>query len=138
MRDKGDERTGVRYVGTLALAVWLVLGLGALGGCVFARGQVGGSFEEADARAIQKGVTTRAEVAERLGAPDEVVHAASREIFHYRRFDSKLGYFLFLSRLNVRSDHLYVMFTREGVVEEVVYGNRTDDLEFQIWPFGDE
>ncbi len=23
------------------------------------------------------------------------------------------------------------------IVEDVVFGNRTDDLSFQIWPFGD-
>ena len=121
----------------LCVAVALLLGLTWSSGCAFVRGQVGEEFNEQDVQAIQKGVTTRAEVAARLGAPDEIVQAAGREIFHYRRYDSKLGYLLVISRLNIKSDNLFVLFDRNGVVDEVVFGKRTDRLEFQVWPFGD-
>ena len=84
-----------------------------------------------------KGKTTRQEVALQFGAPDEVVEANGYDIFHYRRFDSKLGWVLFFSRFNVGSDNLWIFFNSQGIVEEVVFGNRTGNLEFQVWPFGE-
>ncbi|HYM37467.1 MAG TPA: hypothetical protein VES96_03600 [Nitrospiraceae bacterium] len=76
-------------------------------------------------------------MAARFGAPDEIVHAGDHDIFHYRRYDSKMGYLVIISRFNIKGDHLYVFFNHDGVVDEVVYGKRTDRLEFQVWPFGD-
>jgi len=35
------------------------------------------------------------------------------------------------------TDDLYVFLNKNGVVDEVVFGKRTDRLEFQFWPFGD-
>jgi outer membrane protein assembly factor BamE (lipoprotein component of BamABCDE complex) len=123
-----------RRVATVLCLAWC---LGLLEGCAFVRGQVGERFDPETIAAIRKGITTRAEVAARLGAPDEIVHAADRDIFHYRRYDSKMGSLVIISRLNIKSDHVYVFFNREGVVEDVIYGRRTDQLKFQIWPFGD-
>lgn len=119
---------------------WLLVlagSVGPLSGCAFVRGHFGEGVDPEAVASIRKGVTTRAEVAARFGAPDEIVHAADRDIFHYRRYDSKLGYLLVISRFNIKGDHLYVFFTRDGVVEDVIYGKRTDRLEFQVWPFGD-
>lgn len=115
----------------------LVISLGLLGGCAFFRGHFGEDFDPEAIAAIQKGTTTRADVSGRLGAPDEIIHAADRDIFHYRRYDSKMGFLLVVSRFNIKGDHLYVFFNRDGVVDDVIYGNRTDRLEFQVWPFGD-
>jgi len=115
----------------------LVVSLGLLNGCAFFRGHFGEDFDSDAIATIHKGTTTRAEVAARVGAPDEIVHAADRDIFHYRRYDSKMGYLLVISRFNIKGDHLYVFFNRDGVVDEVIYGKRTDRLEFQVWPFGD-
>lgn len=122
-----------------ALARCVVLGgmLGFLMGCAFVRGEVGKPFSENRIKELERGTTTRQEVAQRFGAPDEVVQANGLEIFHYRRFDSKLGWLVFFSRLNVGSDNLWVFFNSQGIVEDVVYGNHTDQLEFQVWPFGD-
>lgn len=117
--------------------VVLVVSLGLLTGCAFFRGHFGEDFDPEAIASIQKGTTTRADVAARLGAPDEVIHAADRDIFHYRRYDSKMGFLLVISRFNIKGDHLYVFFNRDGVVDDVIYGNRTDRLEFQVWPFGD-
>jgi hypothetical protein len=114
----------------------LLIIFAGLAGCAFVRGEVGAPFSEEHLQGIEKGKTTRQEVALQLGAPDEIVMANSHEIFHYRRFDSKLGWFLFLSRLNIGSDNLWVFFNQEGIVDEVIYGNRTGDLKFQFWPFG--
>lgn len=107
---------------------------------MFSRGTVGDEFTEEEIQAfesIEKGVTTRAEVAARFGAPHEVVPVAGREIYHYRRYDAKLGLILFFSRLNVTSDNLYILLDKDGIVEDVIFGKRTDGLEFQVWPFGD-
>jgi hypothetical protein len=120
----------LRMVGLLVL-------LGYMGGCAFVRGEVGEAFSEERLHAIEKGKTSRQEVAQQFGAPDEIVQANEHEIFHYRRYDSKMGWLLFISRLNIGSDHLWVFFNQQGIVDEVVFGNRTNDLEFQVWPFGD-
>ena len=117
----------------LVLLMWVLTSWG----CAFIRGNVGDEINEASVANLKKGETTRGEVAARFGAPDEILHAAGREVFHYRRYDGKLGYVLIFSRLNVKSDNLYVLFTPEGVVHDVVYGKRTDNLAFQVWPFGD-
>ena len=120
----------VRWIGVLGIA-------GLLMGCAFVRGEVGEPFSEERIKALEKGKTTRQEVALHFGAPDEVVEANGYDIFHYRRFDSKLGWVLFFSRFNVGSDNLWVFFNSQGIVEEVVFGNRTGNLEFQVWPFGE-
>lgn len=41
------------------------------------------------------------------------------------------------SRVNVASDNLWVFLNEEGIVQDVVFGNRTNELAFQIWPFGE-
>jgi len=105
-------------------------------GCAFVRGEVGEPFPEDRIKGLEKGKTTLQEVALQFGAPDEVVEANGYDIFHYRRYDSKFGWVLFFSRLNVGSDNLWIFFNSEGIVEEVVFGNRTGNLEFQVWPFG--
>ena len=111
--------------------------IGLLSGCAMVRGEVGKPFPEDRLSELQKGQSTRQDVAQRFGAPDEIVQANGYEIFHYRRFDGKFGWLLFFSRLNVASDNLWVFFNEQGIVEDVVFGNRTEDLSFQIWPFGD-
>lgn len=120
---------------------WLLLTLACLcllaQGCVFVRGEIGEPFNDEDVALIHKGQSRRDRVAILLGPPDEILDVGGYEIFHYRRFDSKMGYLLFLSRLNISSDHLYVFFNSEGVVEEIIYGKRTPNMQFQVWPFGD-
>ncbi|MCA9499801.1 MAG: hypothetical protein KC588_11460 [Nitrospira sp.] len=122
--------------GFLLLAGLLVL-MGLLDGCAFVRGEIGEPFAEDRLQTIEKGKTNRQEVAQQFGAPDDIVQANGHEIFHYRRFDSKLGWLLFISRLNIGSDHLWVFINPQGIVDEVVFGNRTKNVEFQIWPFGE-
>jgi len=122
-------RALVRWIGILVITVLFM-------GCAFVRGEVGEPFAEDRIKALEKGKTTRQEVALQFGAPDEIVQANGHEIFHYRRYDSKMGWLLFISRFNIGSDHLWVFFNRQGIVDEVVFGNRTNDLEFQVWPFG--
>jgi len=115
----------------------LILSLSLLGGCAFIRGSMGDAFKDEDVAALKKGVTTRAQVTARLGAPERILEANGYEIFQYYRYDVKSGMILFFSRTNVMGDDLYVMFNKKGVVDEVVFGKRTNRLKFQFWPFGD-
>jgi len=115
----------------------LILSLSLLGGCAFIRGSMGDAFKDEDVAALKKGVTTRAQVAALMGAPERILEANGYEIFQYYRYDVKSGMILFFSRTNVMGDDLYVMFNKKGVVDEVVFGKRTNRLKFQFWPFGD-
>lgn len=123
------------------LAVLALLLLIHVAGCAFNRGTVGDQLHDEDVSSIKKGVTTRVEVVSRLGAPDRIVEANGHDIFQYYRYDIKAGSLLLIllnfSRLNIRSDDLYVFLNRDGVVDEVVFGKRTNRLEFQFWPFGE-
>lgn len=128
------QRMGLRGGG-----LGLVLGLVLLTGCSWNRGTIGDEFKSEDIASIKKGESTRADVAARLGAPDRVVQANGHEIFQYYRYDLKAkGLFLLLvnfSRFGIKSDDLYIFLNKDGIVENVVFGKRTDKLEFQFWPF---
>ena len=115
----------------------LALSLSLLSGCAFVRGNYGDNLNVAEIQAIKKGVTSRAEVAAHLGAPDRITEVNGRELFHYYHYDAKAGTVLFFSRTNVRSDDLYVMFNKDGIVDDVVYEKPAEELKFQFWPFGE-
>ncbi len=123
----------------------ICLGVGAclliVSGCAFSRGNLGDEFKPEDVEKIKKGITTRTEVIAVLGAPDRLVQVNGHDVFQYYRYDLKSGSLLLLlvnfSRVNIKSDDLYILFNRDGVVEDVVFGKRTDRLKFQFWPFGE-
>ena len=104
-------------------------------GCAFVRGNYGEDLNQGDISTIKKGVSTRAEVAAILGAPDRIVEANGRDIFHYYHYDVKSGYVIIFSRTNIKSDDIFVIFNTAGVVEDVVAGRKKPPLEFQFWPF---
>lgn len=104
-------------------------------GCAFIRGNYGAELGQGDITTIQKGISTRADVAAVLGAPDRIVEANGREIFHYYHYDVKSGSVLIFSRTNIKSDDTFVIINGAGIVEEVVSGKRKGPLEFQFWPF---
>ncbi len=116
------------------LLVFIMVAL-LLQGCAFIRGNYGEELGQGDITTIQKGISTRADVAAVLGAPDRIVEANSREIFHYYHYDIKSGSVLIFSRTNIKSDDTFVIFNGAGIVEEVVAGKRKGPLEFQFWPF---
>src|SRR5437763_15497384 len=132
----GKERSLLKV---LAILVFLVLGSSS--GCAFSRGNLGDEFKQEDVAKIKKGETSRAEVVATLGAPDRIIPLNGRDMFQYYRYDLKSSSLLLIlvnfSRFNVKSDDLYILFNRDGVVEEVVLGKRTDRLTFQFWPFGE-
>ncbi len=110
-------------------------------GCVVTRGTLGEPLRDESIAQIKKGVSTTSEVVALMGAPERIVRGNDREIFHYYYYDGKspalLLLILNLVRMEVKSDNLYVMFGRNGLVEEVLYSKRTPNVEFKLWPFGD-
>ena len=127
-----------------AAAAWLFLGLSAvvsLTACTFVRGGIGDEFRSDKLAAIQKGTSTRADVVAALGAPDRVVAANDHEVLQYYRYDIKsASLFLLLvnfSRTSIKSDDVFVFVNKSGIVDDMVFGKRTDDMKFRVWPFGD-
>lgn len=110
-------------------------------GCSFSRGTLGDEFNADQIATIKKGETTKTDVVKVLGAPDRVLPINGQELFQYYRYDAKAGSLLLILvnfvRLNIKSDDLYIWLNREGVVQDVIFGKRTETLKFQFWPFDD-
>ena len=117
--------------------LWCVglLGMALLGGCAFIRGTYGDEFNPAQLAYLQKGVSTRQEVIFRLGAPDKILEVNGHEIFNYFRYDMKSAAVVAFSKTNIMSDNLYIAFNRDGIVQEVIYSQRTNHLVYDWWPF---
>ncbi|MFO0780161.1 MAG: hypothetical protein U0223_21445 [Nitrospira sp.] len=125
-----------RLLGLLAILILIVVP-----GCAFGRATLGDKIKQEDLASLTKGMTTRAEVVARIGAPDRILQANGQEILQYYHYDLKSSSLLLLlvnfSRFNIKSDDLYVLINHDGLVDEVLYGRRTDTLAFQAWPFGE-
>ena len=110
-------------------------------GCAFSRGTLGDDIRPDAVESIKKGVTTKTEALALLGAPDRLLQVNGHDVFQYYRYDAKVGSLLLIlinfSRISVKSDDLYVIFNRDGVVENVISSRRTDGMEFRFWPFGE-
>jgi hypothetical protein len=123
--------------GFLPLLITVVL---LFQGCAFSRGTLGEEISSEAIAAITRGTTTKTEVLARLGAPDRLLQVNGRDVFQYYRYDAKVGSLLLIvlnfSRFSVKSDDLFVILNREGIVEDVIASKRTDGLEFRFWPFG--
>lgn len=130
-----SEVLSTKYRGS-ALTTWLVLMILLGSGCAFVRGNYGEDLNQGDISTIKKGISTRAEVASVLGAPDRIITEPNgHDIFHYYHYDVKSGYILIFSRTNIKSDDIFVIFNSAGVVEDVIAGKKKPPLEFQFWPF---
>ena len=110
-------------------------------GCAFSRGTLGDEIKSDAIALIKKGTSTKAEVLTLLGAPDRLLQVNGRDVFQYYRYDAKAGSLLLIvvnfSRLSVKSDDLFVILNREGIVEDVISSKRTNGMEFRFWPFGE-
>lgn len=108
--------------------------------CVVVRGRVGNPIDETNIQQIEKGTSKKESVVTLLGAPDRIIVGGDKEIFHYYYYDGKSPGLLLLAfnlvTINVKSDNLYVFFDQQGIVQDVVYGNRTNELKFKLDPFG--
>jgi outer membrane protein assembly factor BamE (lipoprotein component of BamABCDE complex) len=130
----GAGSAGARMIRS-GLLLGLLWTLPSISGCAFVRGSYGEDINQGDLSSIKKGVSTRTDVASVLGAPDRIVEANGHEIFHYYHYDVKSGYILILSRTNIKSDDIFVIFDQAGIVEDLVSGKKKPPLEFQFWPF---
>ena len=106
-------------------------------GCAFFRGNYDDDFKQEDVESIKIGSSTRQDVANILGAPERVIGVQDQEIFHYYNYTVKSGTVLFFSRMNVVGNDLYVFFSRDGIVQQVVLGRQKPPPKLQFWPFGD-
>lgn len=110
-------------------------------GCAFSRGTIGDDVKTEMLATIQKGTTTKTEVVNLLGAPDRLLQLNGRDVFHYYRYDAKAGSLLLIllnfTRLSVKSDDVFVVVNRDGIVEDVISSKRTESLGFRFWPFGE-
>jgi outer membrane protein assembly factor BamE (lipoprotein component of BamABCDE complex) len=108
-----------------------------LQGCAFVRGNYDDVFKQEDVESIKVGSSTRQDVAEILGAPERVIQVHDQQIFHYYNYTLKSGTVLFFSRTNVVGNDLYVFFSPDGIVQQVVLGRQKPPPKLQFWPFGD-
>ncbi|MGE3977539.1 MAG: hypothetical protein AB7F94_08110 [Nitrospira sp.] len=112
-----------------------------LQGCAFSRGTLGDEVQSEVIATIQKGTTTKEEVLHLLGAPDRLLALNGRDVLQYYRYDAKAGSLLLIilnfTRISIKSDDLFVILNRDGIVEDVISSKRTDGLKFRFWPFGD-
>lgn len=110
-------------------------------GCAFSRGTLGDDLKPDAIASITRGVSTKADVLAALGAPDRLLQVNGRDVYQYYRYDAKAGSLLLIivhfSRLSIKSDDLYVILNRDGLVEDLITSKRTEGMEFRFWPFGD-
>lgn len=119
----------------------IILALVMTQGCAFSRGTLGEDIRSESVAEIKKATTTKADVLALLGAPDRLLQVNGRDVFQYYRYDAKVGSLLLIlinfSRVSVKSDDLFVILNREGIVEDVILSKRTEGLAFRFWPFGE-
>ena len=119
----------------------LIFCLSVVSACAWSRGTLGDDLRRDVVASLQKGVTTRSEVVNKLGAPDRVITAHGRDIFQYYHYDMKSSSLLLLivnfARFTIKSDDLYVFLDKNGLVDEVLFGKRTEGMPFRFWPFKD-
>lgn len=106
-------------------------------GCAFFRANYDDDFKQEDVESIKIGASTRQDVTNILGAPERVIEVHDKEIFHYYNYTLKSGTILFFSRTNVVGNDLYVFFSSDGIVQQVVFGRQKPPPKLQFWPFGD-
>lgn len=128
-----------RVIGIVGVLGTLALGLALLNGCSFSRGTWGDEFRNEDIQLIKKG-DRRADVIETLGAPDRVVEVNGHEILQYYRYEVRVMAFapiIAMARTYIVSDDLFVFLNKDALVEDLVFGKRTNRQEYQFWPWGD-
>jgi outer membrane protein assembly factor BamE (lipoprotein component of BamABCDE complex) len=134
------RRTGRRKGGSMLVVRSLLLVVVAttlVQGCAFFRGNYDDDFKQEDVESIKIGASTRQDVANILGAPERVIEVHDKEIFHYYNYTVKSGTVLFFSRTNVVGNDLYIFFSPDGIVQQVVLGRQKPPPKLQFWPFGD-
>lgn len=126
---------------TIARTVFICLVLClVVSGCVVSRGRVGNPIDEQHIQTIQKGVTQRTQIIELFGAPDRIIQGNETDIYHYYYYDAKSPGLILLAfnifSLNIKSDNLYVFVDKQGVTQDIIYGKRTNEVDFTLRPWG--
>lgn len=129
------------YLRQLVRTCYLLTLVASLSACAFSRGTLGEDIQSDAIATIHKSTSTKADVLTALGAPDRILQVNGRDLFQYYRYDAKAGSLLLIlvnfSRLSIKSDDLFVLLDKNGLVEDVITSKRTKDLSFRFWPFGD-
>ncbi len=108
----------------------------ALAGCAASRADLNPPLPADALTAIKVGQTTEAQVMTLLGQPELIKGVDGQLLFHYYHYTLKHGTVLLFSRINIASDDIYIFFDKQGIVQNVIAGNRTQNVKFQFWPFG--
>jgi hypothetical protein len=127
----------------------LALVLSALfifGGCSFTTTVVNDPITQEDVGFIIPHHTTRAEILDELGAPQEITATTGRDVYRYRYQVQRtvrisLGSLtrgfvpVTFSRGNTGLNVFEVQFDAAGVVQEYAFKLRADQARFNPWPF---
>jgi SmpA/OmlA family protein len=127
----------LRWIIGRPLAAWMLMASVFISGCAFFRANYDEVFNPDDVSAVKIGISTRQDMTNLLGAPERVIGVNDQEIFHYYNYILKSGTVLFFSRFNIVGNDLYVVFSRDGIVQHVIFGRQKPPPKLQFWPFGD-
>ncbi len=111
-------------------SILFLFAIGVFGsGCVLSQSTSGTGMSEEQVAEIVVGVSTRADVARVLGAPDEIIYsnlehnALFERGYRYTRKRSKTTFFTVIlfsgARSDVNHDQVVVFFDNEGMVEDI-------------------
>ena len=138
----GDSlRSGLRLIA-------LTLFLAASGaGCVLSQTTNGTRIDQEQVEAIVVGGSTREDVAQVLGAPDEIVYSnlehdpLFERAYQYSRKRRKTTFFTLIlfsgSRADVNHDQVIVFFDRFGLVDDIAWRLDMDRPRYGA-PWGDD
>jgi len=130
------------------LMLMMLFVIGALGsGCVLSQSTSGTGLSEEQVAEIVVGVSTRADVARILGAPDKIIYSNLEHDplfergFRYTRKRTKTTFFTVIlfsgARSDVNQDQVVVFFDEEGLVEDVAARLDMDRPRYGA-PWGDD
>jgi len=108
-----------RLCGMVVLVLFLLVGLAS---CV----SVGRKIDQSAAEKIEKGKTTRGEVINLMGSPDQITSRANGDtvfLYHYMRATAKPQTFIpifgpFVGGANIQNQMFIVTFGADGVVKD--------------------
>ncbi|RKY19644.1 MAG: hypothetical protein DRQ55_10150 [Planctomycetota bacterium] len=114
------------------------------GGCSWGRQRVNVEGMHARAEALRPGVSTQEHVLAAMGThPNRVMDLKNdKEAWVYIFGDGKTeGFNMFIvafQKSNIGLDTAMLTFDANGVLEDMWISNNSQELEWELWPFGDE
>ncbi len=117
-------------------ALLLLLGLATLPACAMSRSTTNQALDPERIASLQPGTTTALEVAERLGAPAQVVELGQRSAWLYEHVqDKQEGLFLLVLGLHgrdIQADRCWVFFDENDVLTHYGSTLQAADAEYDI------